>query len=117
MKVLFVCTANALRSRTAEDFLKPYWPQHEILSAGTDLKQCMRSGNVGLTTELLDWADIVLVMEHVHKKRIEDNAVHYLAKVKVLGIPDVYKYGQLQLIDKLIWRSQPHLGEALDPES
>jgi predicted protein tyrosine phosphatase len=35
MKVLFVCTANKLRSPTAEDVFRDY-PGIEALSAGTD---------------------------------------------------------------------------------
>lgn len=109
MKILYVCSANAIRSRTAEDFLDSHFTQHEILSAGTNAKQCMQAGTVLLTEELLIWADLVFAMEIVHQDRIKAAYPEYSNKIKVLGIPDVYKYGQSNLIEKLIWRSEQYL--------
>ena len=57
MKVLFVCTANKLRSPTAEDVFCDY-PGIEAVSAGTDA-QAPRP----LTKELVASADLIFAME------------------------------------------------------
>ena len=63
-KILFVCSANIDRSPTAE----------HIYANQTDLE--VKSAGVGcyaqqpVTTELLQWADVVLCMEDEHKNHI-----------------------------------------------
>jgi predicted protein tyrosine phosphatase len=98
MNVLFICTANKLRSRTAEDHFTEKYPVVNFMSAGTDLKTCMSLGTTPLEEFLLEWADIIYVMENTHKKKI---GKEHLNKVKVLGIPDNYDYNQKELIDLL----------------
>ncbi|NQZ27818.1 MAG: phosphotyrosine protein phosphatase [Colwellia sp.] len=88
MNILFLCTANIQRSRTAEDhFSENYCKQH---------------GTTVCTTDLLDWADRVFVMEPMHIERIEDNAgKHYLDEVEHLEIEDIYQYMQSDLVERL----------------
>lgn len=54
----------------------------------------------------MEWADIVLVMEERHRKAIMTNGgARFGKKVRVLGIPDRYKYFQRELILLLAERS------------
>lgn len=103
MKILFLCTANIQRSRTAEDHFRENYPEHTYKSAGLSEKYCKQHGTTVCTTELLDWADKVFVMETMHLQRIEEYAgKHYLDKVENLVIEDIYQYmhpALLQLLD------------------
>ncbi|TYA55696.1 low molecular weight phosphatase family protein [Formosa maritima] len=102
MKILFVCSANKLRSKTAEDYFALKYSDHEFLSAGTNLKICRKEGTTELTEELLEWAEIVYVMEQGHLEQIQKHtSSRYYSKIKVLGIPDVYKYYDSDLIGLL----------------
>lgn len=98
MNVLFICTANKLRSRTAEDHFTEKYPTVNFMSAGTDLKACMTQRTTPLEEFMLEWADVIYVMENTHKNKI---AKEHLNKVKVLGISDDYEYNQKELIDLL----------------
>ena len=105
MRVLFVCTANKLRSRAAEDIFRGY-PGIKALSAGTD-----READTPLTAELVASVDVIFAMENQHrefirrkfkKQRPADNRIY------TLNIPDEYKRGDEVLIaklkDKVEWR-------------
>jgi len=101
--MLFLCTANMHRSRTAEDYFREQYPQHHFKSAGLSEKYCQKYGTRLCTIELLDWADKIYVMEHMHSERIAKYAgEQYLQKVVVLGIEDVYQYMQPELIRCLL---------------
>lgn len=102
MKILFLCTANESRSRTAEFYFQQRYPQHNIRSAGLSAKECNRSGGRLCSTNLLDWADQIFVMEQKHLQRIE----HFMAdiynqKITVLNIEDIYKFMEQELIKVL----------------
>jgi len=66
-KILFVCTSNNDRSVTAE-YLYSNHPGLEVKSAGLATKP----PQTPVSTELLQWADVVLCMEEWHKTAIED---------------------------------------------
>ena len=100
--ILFVCSANIQRSKTAEDYFAAKYPNLHFDSAGTNLKICQKEGTNPMTTVLLDWADLVLVMEEKHRKLIKPHAKNKgVKKIKVLGIRDIYKYYQPELIELL----------------
>src|SRR5207245_3140135 len=61
-RILFVCTANVDRSRTAEDLYRDD-PRYEVRSAGT-----APFATTPLTRELLQWADRVFVMCERHDR-------------------------------------------------
>src|SRR5258708_16247173 len=64
MNVLFVCSANRLRSPTAEQVFST-WPGVETDSAG------LSSGaSVLLSSEQVDWADVIFVMEKNHRSKL-----------------------------------------------
>ncbi|NRR90919.1 phosphotyrosine protein phosphatase [Winogradskyella undariae] len=99
MKILFVCSANKQRSKTAEDYFASKYNSHEFLSAGTNLKICRKEGTTALTEDLLQWADKVYVMEQRHLGQIQKyTGSRYYSKVTVLNIPDIYKYYSQELL-------------------
>ena len=108
MRVLFVCTANKLRSPTAEDLFKDY-PGIEALSAGTD-----PDAPRPLSKELVASVDMIFVMENQHRERIRrkfkqrptDN------RIITLNIPDEYERGEEELINLLKQKVEPRLTAA-----
>lgn len=102
MNILFVCTANKLRSKTAEDYFTKKNPQHLFFSAGTNIKTCIKEGTNPLEEWMLEWADTVYVMEKKHKTDISNIIGNiYDKKIIILGIKDNYNYYQKELIDLL----------------
>jgi predicted protein tyrosine phosphatase len=102
MNILFLCTANIHRSKTAEDHFSSIDSAHTFQSAGLSRKYCAQYGSKLCTISLLDWADAIYVMEPLHAKRITENAgERYTKKVKILNIDDIYKYMQPELLNKL----------------
>lgn len=103
MNILFLCTSNLNRSRTAEDLFRSTVPEHQYKSAGLSQKYCQKYGTTLCTTELLEWADKVFVMEDMHVQRIaEHGGQSFLNKLEVLNIDDVYQYMQPELVEKLV---------------
>lgn len=87
-KVLFICTANQMRSKTAETIYRDD-PRFEVTSAGTST----------FATKIVDdalvtWADIIVVMEQRHQKDIYRRFSHIIRNKTVLrlDIPDRYQY-------------------------
>lgn len=97
MNLLFVCTQNRLRSPTAEQVFAD-WPGVETASAGLG-----NDADVPVSPELLEWADIVFVMEQAHRRRLAERFKPHLKRVRVicLGIPDDYDYMQPELVQLL----------------
>ena len=92
--VLFVCSQNRLRSPTAEQVFAER-EGIEVLSAGLDAS----CGNP-VTTELVEWADIIFVMEQAHRNKLSKRFRTSLksARVICLGIPDDYKFMDPELV-------------------
>jgi predicted protein tyrosine phosphatase len=110
LKILFVCSANKDRSRTAEDHFRELYPEFEFESAGTNKKICDQLGTQFVTEELLDWADEILVMENKHREWIRSNSKKkFDKKIKVLQIEDIYEYGEKELISILSKQINPLL--------
>jgi predicted protein tyrosine phosphatase len=103
MKILFVCSVNKHRSKTAEDYFGDKYEKtnHVFASAGTNIKTCMKEGTNPLDSWLLEWADKIYVMESKHKQEIMSGGSSYTNKIEVLGIPDNFKYNQPELIELL----------------
>ena len=104
-KVLFVCDQNRLRSRTAESLYEGD-PRLEVRSAGL-----RRDAVVTVTRELLEWADLVFVMERRHRnvirERFED--LYRRKRIVCLYIPDEYDFMDPVLVGLLTERVPPHL--------
>src|SRR5690606_8181618 len=100
--ILFVCSANKQRSKTAEDYFSSKYDDIHFLSTGTNIKICEREGTNPLTIEVLEQADLIFVMEQKHKKQITDYVNGKFKKeLTVLNIPDIYKCYQKELIEIL----------------
>lgn len=97
MKVLFVCTANRLRSPTAEAIFKDR-PGFEVRSAGLD-PHCPNP----LSTDMINWAECIFVMEAQQREKIRKRYRKILGdrRVYTLGIPDEYEFMQPELVESL----------------
>ena len=97
MNLLFVCSRNIWRSRTAETIFKNR-EGLQVKSAGTS-----KSSRIRISHKLIDWADIIFVMEYKHKKRISElfPDLLQLKELVVLDIPDDYKYMDEELVKNL----------------
>jgi predicted protein tyrosine phosphatase len=104
-RLLFVCSQNRLRSPTAEQIFSRR-PGVECASAGVHA-----SADEPLSGELLDWAEIVFVMERAHKARIGARFRTHLKgkRVVCLDIPDKYKFMDPELIRLLEAKVGPYL--------
>lgn len=96
-RVLFVCTQNQLRSPTAEQVFANR-AGFEVASAGV----APGAGNP-VTPELLEWADVVFVMEETHREKLAKQFRSYLKNKRVvcLDIPDEFAYMDPALVDLL----------------
>jgi predicted protein tyrosine phosphatase len=105
MRVLFICSRNRLRSPTAEEVFSA-WPGVETDSAGI-----APDAEVPVSAEQIGWADIVFVMERVHKARLTQRYGASLKgkKIVCLDIPDLYAYMQPELVAILERKVQRHL--------
>lgn len=103
--VLFVCSQNKLRSPTAEQVFADY-PGVECTSAGTN-----NDAENPLSSELVDWADVICVMEKRHQKKLAARFQGSLRDKRVvcLDIPDVYDFMQPELVELLEARVTRHL--------
>ncbi len=109
MNVLFVCSKNKWRSRTAETIFKGS-VIHNIKSAGT-----AEGARIKLTEKHLIWADIIFVMENKHRQIITQKFQSKLIthKIKVLDIPDEYQYMNEELILSLKTAVTPYLDNVI----
>ena len=92
--ILFICSANRDRSKTAEDYFSNLYPMNNYESAGTNKKTCNNLGTNYVSQEQLDAADEIYVMENKHLKSIKEVfGSTWHNKITVLDIKDIYKYG------------------------
>lgn len=105
VNILFVCSRNQWRSRTAETIFKNNG-KHSIKSAGTE-----NQARIRVTEKLLLWADLIFVMENYHRERLREKfqpAIDH-KKIIVLNIPDEYSYMDTELIESLKTSVLPYL--------
>ena len=86
-KILCLCSANRCRSKTLEAMLKET-PGFEARSAGTHPVAHGRA----LMQEDLDWADQIILFEHVHLKELANRfpAIINTKPIVNLDIPDEF---------------------------
>ena len=96
-RVLFVCSQNRLRSPTAEQVFRS-WPGIEVASAGLDA-----SAEKPVTSELLQWAQIIFVMEKSHRSKLSKMFKSHVKNQRIicLNIPDEYEYMDPRLVSLL----------------
>jgi len=95
--LLFVCSENRLRSPTAETIFSEY-EGVEAIGAGTN-----SDAETPVSGDLIEWADIILVMEKSHRNKISKKFKDLLKnkRLVVLEIPDNYDRMQPELIQLL----------------
>jgi predicted protein tyrosine phosphatase len=105
IKVLFICSQNRLRSPTAEQVFADR-PGIQTSSAGTN-----RDAENPLSAELVEWADIIFVMEPAHRRKLLEKFRRSLKSQRVicLDIPDDFEYMDAGLVRLLQARVEPHL--------
>jgi len=88
LNVLFVCTFNKMRSKTAEEIYKDD-ERFVVKSAGVD-----EYAEVPVNLELLVWADYIVVMEEFHRKwlRLNFPIISSNKEILCLGIPDEFDF-------------------------
>ncbi len=105
LTALFICSRNRLRSPTAERVFFGT-PGLEVRSAGTE-----RDADNPVSSDDVDWAEVIFVMELRHKKRLQQMFGRQLAQkqIVVLGIPDDYEFMQPELVELLTRKVTPYL--------
>ncbi len=92
--MLFICSQNRLRSPTAEHVFASL-DGVETASAGLN-----NDAEVPVSPELLEWADLIFVMEKTHRNKLSKKFKASLAGKRVicLDIPDEYGYLDPELV-------------------
>lgn len=103
--ILFLCSRNKLRSPTAEEIFRDH------PGVATDSAGLADDADVPVSSDQIEWADVILVMEAIHKTRLNRRFKDRLAgkKIAILGIPDNYDYMDEALIRLLRAKCSPHL--------
>ena len=105
--ILFVCTANIDRSRTAEDLYEGD-ERYEVRSAGT-----APFATVPVNRDLLLWADRVFVMcekEDRHQTHLKLRFPGVDRPVVDLDVEDRWQRGHPELVARILKKLKPHLG-------
>ena len=104
-RILFICGENRRRSPTAEEIFADR-EDIEVLSAGLNQNSVLR-----VTPDLLEWADIIFVMEKRHLSRLRTRFGQHLNNQSQisLNIPDDYDYMDKKLVELLNMRVSRHL--------
>jgi predicted protein tyrosine phosphatase len=105
MNILFVCSRNKWRSATAETIYQNHG-LHQVRSAGTS-----STARIRVSAKLIDWAELIFVMEKEHKVRLQANFRTEIQgkKLIVLEIPDDYQYMDEELISEIENKVAPYL--------
>jgi predicted protein tyrosine phosphatase len=105
LRVLFICSRNRKRSPTAEAVFGAH-AELDVASAGLapDAEEVV-------TPETLQWAELIFVMEKVHRTRLQRRFGPHLrhARIVCLDIKDDYEFMDEELIRRLEVRVSPHL--------
>ncbi len=105
MNILFLCTSNIQRSKTAEELFRAANNNHQYKSAGLSEKYVSKANSTLCTEDMLKWADQIYVFEQQHIDRIQQYTGDvYLAKISNLEISDDYQYFQRELVLLLLER-------------
>lgn len=100
-----MCSRNQWRSPTAEEIFKNS-QEHQAKSAGTE-----PLARIKITEKLINWADIIFVMEKKHKDRINQRFATVVDEKEliVLDIPDEYQFMDEELVDLIKLSVSPYL--------
>ena len=96
MNILFVCSRNKRRSRTAEKVFRND-QRFYVKSAGFSTKSPVR-----ISEKLISWSDLIMLMEYEHSKRLNELFRDIdIPKTEVLGIEDRFEFMDKELIEIL----------------
>ncbi len=97
MHLLFICSRNKWRSRTAETIFKNRYG-FQVASAGTE-----PSARIRVNEKMILRAEMIFVMEKRHKQRLLQKFAAACAdkEIIVLDIPDEYQYMDPELTELL----------------
>lgn len=97
INLLFVCSLNRRRSRTAE---KIYNDRNLVYAKSAGIQT--GASNI-ISPPLIKWAEVVLVMEDKHRDQLLTQFPEELCstELEVLGIPDEFRYMDSELVKKL----------------
>lgn len=102
MKILFICTANRDRSRTAEIYFQNKYPLYSFRSAGINKYLSERHGGIHVEKYMLDIADRIICAENVHSDYIVSRfGKKYLSKIEILNLEDTGTFMSEDLINRL----------------
>jgi predicted protein tyrosine phosphatase len=106
--LLFVCSQNKLRSPTAEQVFSSL-PNFEVASAGLN-----QDAETPLTPELVAWADIIFVMEKIHRSKLTAAFASQLngQRIICLDIPDRFKFMDPALVRILKQKVPKFIGQS-----
>jgi predicted protein tyrosine phosphatase len=107
-RILFICTANVDRSRTAED-LYTGDARYEVRSAGT-----APFATTPVDRELLQWADRIFVMCERHDRHATQLKLRFpdvRRTIVDLDVEDRWHRGDPELVRRLLKALSPHLGK------
>jgi len=104
-RVLFICSQNRLRSPTAEQLFASH-PGIEVASAGLN-----HDADSPVTPELLQWADLIFIMEQAHRNTLQKRFRTSLNRQRIicLNIPDEFEFMDPDLIRLLRAKVLPYL--------
>lgn len=104
-RIVFICNYNRYRSPTARKIFSSH-PALDVKSAGIE-----SNAIVPINLELLEWADIIFVMESSQKKFIKKhfNEIYEKKSIICLNIADEYKYLDPELVEILKLKVTPFL--------
>lgn len=100
--ILFICSANKDRSRTAEIYFQNKYPELRFRSAGINEYLCKKHGGIYLERYMLDCARKIICMEAIHRSKIiERFGIEFDAKIEVLNLGDTETFMTKSLIELL----------------
>jgi predicted protein tyrosine phosphatase len=98
-QIIFICSANRDRSRTAEIYFQNKYPEHRFRSAGINKYLSERHGGIHLKQYMLDIADRIICSEQEHSDYITTKIdKRYKDKIEVLNLGDTGNFMTEQLI-------------------
>ncbi len=113
-RILFICTANIDRSKTAEDLYADD-PRYSVRSAGT-----AAFAATPVTRELLVWAERVFVMcerTDRHASLLRQRFPDVVRPIVDLDVADRWFRGAPALVAELVQKLAPHLGLPQSPDA
>lgn len=105
MNLLFVCSENKLRSPTGEEVFSRY-PGVVAIGCGTN-----SDAETPISGDLIEWADVIFVMEKVHLSKVRRKFRDLLGgkKLVCLNVKDNYSRMDPELVRLLERRVSRHV--------